>query len=742
MGKKSRSTAQSPLSHYWTPPPVEIEGGLGAPSACLATTYEFDAEFFETELLPRFLGLKFDQTENEPSFLVEREEALALSRVAVLVDHSRFDSSQTTLRWDQVPIQVPGGIQHAKITILAWENLIRVLIGSANLNRGGYRRNREMFAALDFWNGADSTPLGVLTETLDLIDVLLTWSRSSIASIQRTHETVDRLRQMLRRWPEAPPEFTPRQRPRVRLVATHPRTNGQAARSTLDEVVELWGNRRATVITVVTPFTAPEPDAEAGDPVVNKLGQVLRSRDCEGWLVLPELPKTPEDPRTRLPFPEILKESWKGMFQRRGGAYVLSLPLCVEGKEDRNRDLHTKCLVLESENDDVALMMIGSSNFTPRGMGVGRYNVEANLVFEDIGSVQRNGFCLADRLVLPRGWEEGLLLDDPQLVWQKTPDERPEDEPDPLPTLPGFFAWATFSQKSGELRLVLDRNHQEPDVWSVRLPGSPGDAPTLFSRRVGDEHPLPDTLIHVFPESMRAVNIVALIVTWQDSNSQLQQAKLGVSVQSEEDLLPPEQFLKLDADAIIECLISGKSPAQWYDDHQGEGGVSPGQGAVSDSLRSVDTSAFLLYRVRRFGRALTGMAQRILRTLVHPDAIRYRLLADPFGPVSLARSISQVNRDEQNGWCATLDDEHRLFLLAEILLLVSHLRVRLIRNVKGEERTAIDEVFETAMDQLQQLADCVTADDSVPENLRNYLTCVRTLARSNHAETEVVEHVD
>src|SRR5687767_6797430 len=130
MAKKTRSSDRPPLSHYWTPPAVEIEGGLGEPWACIASTFEFDAEFFETELLPRFLGLKFDQTENEPSFLVEREEALALARVAVLVDHSRFDSSQTTLRWDQVQVLIPGGIQHAKVTVLAWENLIRVMIGS------------------------------------------------------------------------------------------------------------------------------------------------------------------------------------------------------------------------------------------------------------------------------------------------------------------------------------------------------------------------------------------------------------------------------------------------------------------------------------------------------------------------------------------------------------------------------------------------------------------------------------
>lgn len=98
MAKKNRSSDQPPLSHYWTPPAVDVDGGVGEPWACLTTTYEFDAEFFETELLPRFLGLKFDHTENEASFLVEREEALALARVAVLVDHSRFDSKQTTLR--------------------------------------------------------------------------------------------------------------------------------------------------------------------------------------------------------------------------------------------------------------------------------------------------------------------------------------------------------------------------------------------------------------------------------------------------------------------------------------------------------------------------------------------------------------------------------------------------------------------------------------------------------------------
>ncbi|HET6979832.1 MAG TPA: hypothetical protein VFI24_26105 [Pyrinomonadaceae bacterium] len=362
MAKKSKSSDKSPLSYFWIPPATATEDGCGELWACVATTFEFGADFFETELLPRFLGLKFDNTENEASFVVEREEALNLVRVSVLVDHSRFDSSQTTLRWDQVPIQIPGGIQHAKITILAWEKLTRVIIGSANVKRISYRRNREIFAALDFWDGPDSMPLRILRDTLDLVTVMLSWSRGSVVSVERTRQTVERLRQVIRAWKTAPADFTSRERPRASLAVTHPRAAGRSARSTLDEVIQLWGDRHAASIVVVSPFTTPEPDPDAGDAVVNKLAQVSMTRDCQGWFVGPKLPKTPEDQRTRLPFPQVFKESWKGLFDRRGGAYVLPLPLCVERKEDRNRTLHSKSIVLENDDDDWIQQFHASGN--------------------------------------------------------------------------------------------------------------------------------------------------------------------------------------------------------------------------------------------------------------------------------------------------------------------------------------------------------------------------------------------
>jgi hypothetical protein len=150
----------TPLGRYWSAP-AAVPGddrGPGKPVACLATTYTFSAELLETDLLPRFLGLEFDPAGRVPSFVVEREEALSQITSTVLVDQAKVDVRQTTLRWDQVPVRVPRGIQHAKVTLLAWERLVRLIVGSANLTVPGYRHNREVAGMLDFFDHEDSPP--------------------------------------------------------------------------------------------------------------------------------------------------------------------------------------------------------------------------------------------------------------------------------------------------------------------------------------------------------------------------------------------------------------------------------------------------------------------------------------------------------------------------------------------------------------------------------------------------------
>src|SRR6266540_65645 len=155
---KAKSDIVRTLAESWTAPAASPAGEVGRPLICIVSTYTFHASFLESELLPRFLGLKFDETEGVRPFVVEREQALATARVGVLVDANHFDPSQSTLRWDQLPVRVPGGAQHSKIVMLIWENCARLIVSSANLTRSGYRKNREVAGVIDFFDDENSAP--------------------------------------------------------------------------------------------------------------------------------------------------------------------------------------------------------------------------------------------------------------------------------------------------------------------------------------------------------------------------------------------------------------------------------------------------------------------------------------------------------------------------------------------------------------------------------------------------------
>lgn len=724
MPKKADPGGLPPLSRYWMPP-ERLDGlsepGVGEPMACLATTFEFDAGFFEAELLPRFLGLKFDQTENEPSFVVEREEHLALVRAAVLVDASRFDAGQTTLRWDQLPVRVPGGLLHAKITVLHWEHLVRAIVASANLTRPGYRRNREVFAALDFWDSSDSVPLNLLNDILELLIVSAGWACAAPTVRDRTTETIDGIRRAARRWNQAPRDFKPRQRPRATLAVTCPKTARSQARSALSEVLDAWSSRRATSVCVVTPFVGQDSLAGRPDRVVKKLLEIPRARDCQGFLVVPEAPRNDGEETSRVELPAGFGQSWQEAITP-SQAFVLPVPLRVEGKEHRNRDLHTKATLLES-NDDV-LLMVGSSNFTPHGMGIDAFNVEANLLFID-RAAQRDGMLFSDRFGLPLAWNDAQSVDD--LIWQE-PKEPPADQPLAGSVPPGFFAWSSYSQQTGALLLELDREQWEPGDWKVSLPGSTrGGGLVVFSRSGDAEPPRESPLRYQMPEQARGVSIVVLIVDWVDGDGQWHPAKLGVCAESPESLLPPSEFRELGAEAIIDCLISGKSPSQWFDQRQRAMIRDVSNSAAIESLRAIETSGYLFYRVRRFGRALAAMRERIAATPPRPDAICYRLLLDPFGPVPLALKLLDAADETAVAASARLDAEHRVFLVAELLLTVGLLRARFYQATRGKNRDCLAALFREAERKLEELVEadggCLAA--ALPDNLKRYVTAIR-----------------
>lgn len=340
MAKKTNSVRT--LSDHWSPPSDLISDGVGEPVACFASTFEFDAAFFETELLPCFLGLKFDHTENERTFLIEREEKLALTSTAVLVDTHKVDPGQTTLRWDQIPIAVRGSqsIQHSKIVLLVWENVIRLIIGSANLPRPGYRRNREVFAALDFFNAPESVPRRPLEDAIELLAQILTWSRVPVATRDRTRDSLSLIRSKLASWERIGEDFLPRAKPKVRFIATRPAINRSPPVSAIDQVTTLWGSERVNDITVCTPFVG-KPDGD-GDKVVRQLEKIPRSRDCQGWLIAPRRASDDSDPKVRIALPQTFGHAWDQVFHSRGGTKVLAIPEFVQDSDKVKRITESK----------------------------------------------------------------------------------------------------------------------------------------------------------------------------------------------------------------------------------------------------------------------------------------------------------------------------------------------------------------------------------------------------------------
>ena len=137
----------------------------GDPVGCLATSFTFSPDFFETECLGRFLGLE-SVPEDGAAYFVEREEKLAqLACAAALVDQHHVQGSRN-LRWDLLPARISPGILHAKISLLLWSHHVRLVVASANLTTDGYRHNHEVFGVLDYYPDGEA-PLAVLWEFLE-----------------------------------------------------------------------------------------------------------------------------------------------------------------------------------------------------------------------------------------------------------------------------------------------------------------------------------------------------------------------------------------------------------------------------------------------------------------------------------------------------------------------------------------------------------------------------------------------
>ena len=671
------------LGRYWQPDEhAELGEGVGRPLGCIATTYSFEAEYFERFLIPRFLGLEFDPVETGESFLVEREEKLSLTQVIVLVNAAHYDPRQASPRWLQLPVRVPGGVLHAKVTLLVWENLIRVILGSANLTRAGYRLNREVATALDFYDSSTAlAPKSVLREVLTFLKELRRseWLRAGNDARARTDEVLDTADRLCRSWKNLREEFGARELPRIRFAATMPTASGRGVKSSpLATMRSMWGSRSAQKVTVLTPFIG-EPPISAEKAVV-ALRQTFPQRNTQGGVAVPgDWHAGAIWTSVPVSFWDAWKRSWGGR-DKECNVWVVQPR---RKHEDVSRPLHAKGLLVE--NGDSFLMMCGSSNFSVHGMGIGVANVEANLCFLD-GKAKRGSLRLDDRLGID--WKIDRCDD---ARWPKDAPPAGEDEYVEETGLPAYFRSANHDQVNGVIVIGVSLHDAPPPIWDLFLPGSDGiREPDTLLKSTEVEAPVDGTL-SVRRASLKGRHLTALWILWKDSSGTLREARLPIQVEGADAVSAGLANVVLSAQGILECLAGDYEPARWIARRKKEPRRKRSRNDGRDAHNAVDTSAYLLYRTRQFGQAISVLGRRIFEAPRSRTVLRYRLFDDLLGPLSLARALKeewQLKAEQDMPARAAY-----LFALGELGLTVAHVFAAMPERDRSKFRPLFEEVI-------------------------------------------------
>lgn len=677
--KREKTPGFGKLLDAWVAP-----DDAGDPVGCVATSFTFSPAFFEEECLARFLQLESDPTEDGPVYLVEPEEKLAqLTCAAALVDQHHCRGGRS-LRWDLISARLPQGLQHAKVSLLYWSNLCRLIIGSANLTEDGYRRNLEVFGVVDFRPEGEA-PVSCLLETVAflrrLAEVGAVGGEVS-PPLQRWNALLDRVLSDCSTW-----GVTDQESKRSGLQL-RPLFTGSGYPTAFETLRELWpGGSAPDTAFVVSPFFDP-PDAENAPAVA--LWKLLRQRGeaTVDFFVTGE--EVPGEEGIFLNAPESLLGAQPARESATTGFYRVLVP--------DGRSLHAKGIWIEDSR--WSLYQIGSSNFTSAGTGLSTApNFEANLVYLLDSNRLSKGRDLLE-LAFPKGKFVDL---DVGVNWQPKPSEDEEDIGEDL-LLPLCFGDATYDVDAKQRASVrFSILGPPPPGWELIIDG---DSARFWSESEWRNAGCPGTC-EVPWNAERPPS--GFWVRWVDSQGM---AWWPINVSAGEVLPPPEELKQLPLEVLINILSSARPlhrVLREFLKRRKKAGTHANDGVVVDPHKRVDTSQFLLQRTRRISWALNALRQRLERPVVSIEYLRWRLRG-PVGVMALAEALVREARSE----------EEKAFLLSELVLELSRVNPEskpgcLDADIhRAEIRSVIEE--------LRSLVPEISAVG--PQNLKQYVSSV------------------
>ena len=624
--KKDKKKGFGKLLDAWVPP-----NDAGTPIGCLATSFTFSSSFFEEECLSRFLSLETDPTEDGPLYLIEREEKLSQVICGCAVVDQHHCKGPRSLRWDLLPARVSAGILHAKISLLVWSNVVRVVIASANLTEDGYRRNLEIFASFDYRQGGEY-PTRLLQEVVEFLRLCANRSQAesqpASPALTRVHSLLDRVRGIPSEWGRTDEDTL------KRGLAAYPVLVAPERQNALEALAQLWpASAPPTYVHVVSPFFDP-PDAP--NLPAKELWQRLRKRGharAYFYLDAEDIP----DGKVLVHAPEALL---KAQPSGRPGleTYIHRVEL------ETARPLHAKGISFE--DDRWTLYMIGSSNFTSAGLGLNSVrNLEANVALLADSNKQPQ---IAEALDF--AFPPNVHLDVRDVIWQGTLDSE-DDKPSEEAPLPEAFGAATYTVDEKErASIVLSFSGVACRGWKVV---SENDE-TILTEQDWANAAQPET-VSIEWRPVRPPS--GFWVSWDEVGAR---AWWPVNVESAKVLPPPDELKSLSLEILIDILTSARPLHRVLSEYLKRKEAKeqiPKPEILFDPHKRVDTSQFLLQRTRRVSWALSALRERMERPVATEEGLHWRF----YGPVGIRALIAALLKEGQS-------PEERAFLLSELAL--------------------------------------------------------------------------
>ncbi|MCH7728772.1 MAG: hypothetical protein IH991_20150 [Planctomycetes bacterium] len=698
MSKRKRQVDRT-LLESWRPP-----RGAGDPIGCLTTTFTFGAGLFEEECLARFLEIDSLPDREGLAYLLERENRLGPTYAGVLVDH-RQSGVDHSLRWDVLPVRIPQGKQHAKISLLAWTNHVRIIVASANLTPHGYRFNHEVAGTIELTPKSSSHSL--FEESSTFFGSLLRFvpGPPDDRSIRRANEFLEQVGRHVAAWQNTTGRG---ERLRQHLAFTLPATSdGDAPQSSLRSCLAVCRRhgKAPTEIWAASPFFDPAPPKKDDQVTVELCKSMGRSTKRRLTLCVPALHDN--ENTVRLAAPKSLVTTAKRFVDRLNVACLPKID-----SEKNTRPWHAKMLACSTPQYNA--LMIGSSNYTKGGMGIGGvFNAEANLIY-----VARRDSFAREAGALDECWPEVADVDDPDAVeWagpqQETVEEEQVAAAPPLPT--GFVA---ASYRAGEAAAILLTFQPDklPDSWQV------------LAGRNHDEQLL-DSLQHAAQGNSVSAKVTwehdyapgKLLVKWGDK-----QAFWSLNVEDQAKLPVPREIESMTAQDLLFILAASDASGAfraWARRKATDSGFDeeldsavPGD---LDPLRRYNLQDTFLRRVRRQARLLAGVRQNLERPVWSEQALQWRL-SGMIGVERLADRVAQGLTGE-NG-----EVSEAVLNLADLLMMLSEVVYR--ESETALSRLKFNRHYKRFLKQLTKELDHRISDvkHDIPRDVREFWSNVRT----------------